>query len=170
MATRFFITLILVVVLIGCDGPKKPENLISKKEMVHILIDSKLIAVANSGNRKILDKEGGFPSKYVFKKYNIDSVQFAESNAYYTYYVEDYEEIHQKAKDSLERLKKDLKAQQEKEKKEKLKKRKKSQNKSNSNEPLKLKKVNEETLIENGIEELDFDEDDLEIIESISNK
>ena len=44
----------------------------------------------------------------MFKKYNIDSLTFALSNNYYAYYVEDYDDIYTKVKDSLELLKKNL--------------------------------------------------------------
>ena len=45
-----------------------------------------------------------------FKKYKIDSLTFALSNNYYAYYVEEYDEIYTKVKDSLELLKKNLDA------------------------------------------------------------
>jgi len=88
--------------------PEKPEHLISKKEMVNIIIDLRLLASANGSNQKVLQDKGVYSEEYVFKKYNIDSLTFALSNNYYAYYVEDYDEIYTMVRDSLELLKKNL--------------------------------------------------------------
>ena len=56
-----------------------------------------------------------------FEKYNIDSLQFAESNNYYAYHIKDYEEIYANVTDSLERLKVALKEIELKEEKKKKK-------------------------------------------------
>ena len=59
----------------------------------------------------------------MFTKYNIDSLQFALSNEYYTFHIEDYDEIYKKVEDSLNTLKKTyealLKEETERELKEK---------------------------------------------------
>ena len=55
---------------------------------------------------------------YVYRKHNIDSLQFALSNNYYTFYTKDYEEIYSRVIDSLDRLKafyKDLELKEAKE-------------------------------------------------------
>ncbi|RED44775.1 DUF4296 domain-containing protein [Seonamhaeicola aphaedonensis] len=102
---RLLLLLISVLTIIACSGPKKPERLISKREMVSILIDAKLIATASGVNKKIMQDSGVYPNSYIYNKYNIDSTQFAESNTYYTYNIKDYEEIYQMVKDSLDKLK-----------------------------------------------------------------
>lgn len=85
--------------------PEKPKNLISKADMVNILIDLKLIASVTAANDiKVLDSNYVHSEQYVYKKYNIDSTQFALSNNYYAFHLKDYEDIYTKVKDSLEAL------------------------------------------------------------------
>jgi len=106
--------IIVVLFVVSCykfKEPEKPKNLISKADMVNILIDLKLIASVTSGDDiKILDSNNVQSEKYIYKKYNIDSTQFALSNNYYAYHLKDYEEIYTKVKDSLEALSKSYEA------------------------------------------------------------
>lgn len=104
---RFTIYLSIILLVSACYNsgkPKKPDNLIAKEKMVDILIDAKLIASANSVNRKIMEDHGVKLNTYVYTKHNIDSLQFALSNAYYAFHIKDYEAIYVKVKDSLEIL------------------------------------------------------------------
>lgn len=87
------------------NKPEKPRSLISKKKMVDVLIDVKLISSANGANKKIMENHGINSETYIFKKHNIDSLQFALSNEYYAFNIKEYEEIYTKVKDSLEQLK-----------------------------------------------------------------
>ena len=60
----------------------------------------------------------------IWQKYNIDSLTFALNNNYYAFYINDYEEIYNKVKDSLTLLKTtydELLLQEEAEAKKKLK-------------------------------------------------
>ncbi|UKM65259.1 DUF4296 domain-containing protein [Flavobacteriaceae bacterium GSB9] len=112
---KLMLCLGLVFVVVGCNNiksPEKPENLISKKEMVNILIDAKLITAASSVNKRMMRDSGVVVSSYVFKKYNIDSLQFVESNNYYAFHLKDYEAIYAQVSDSLEKLKEALKEQE----------------------------------------------------------
>lgn len=108
MLKKFIPYTIVLLFVVSCyqfKEPEKPKNLISKAEMVNILIDLKLIASVTAGDDiKVLDSNNVQSQKYIYKKYNIDSTQFALSNNYYAYHLEDYEEIYTKVKDSLEAL------------------------------------------------------------------
>tara|TARA_R110000868_G_scaffold230710_1_gene483951 strand:- start:2603 stop:3169 length:567 start_codon:yes stop_codon:yes gene_type:complete len=98
--------------VIACNnlkGPEKPKNLISKDKMVDILIDAKLITSANSKNKITMRDSSLNINTYVYEKHKIDSLQFALSNNYYAFHVEDYEDIYTRVTDSLERLKAKLK-------------------------------------------------------------
>src|SRR5690606_28575963 len=91
----YTIVLLFVVSCYKFKEPEKPKNLISKAEMVNILIDLKLIAsVTAADDIKVLDSNNIQSKKYIYKKYNIDSTQFALSNNYYAYHLQDYEEIY----------------------------------------------------------------------------
>ncbi|WP_298494207.1 DUF4296 domain-containing protein [uncultured Algibacter sp.] len=121
---RFILCVGIFFIAVACNklkGPKKPKNLISKDKMVNILIDAKLITSANSKNKTIMRDSGLDMNTYVYKKYNIDSLQFALSNDYYSFYIEDYEEIYTKLADSLVALKEELKTIEAAEWKEKTK-------------------------------------------------
>ncbi|MFI1772981.1 DUF4296 domain-containing protein [Thalassobellus citreus] len=120
---RFILGFGILLLATACyefKKPDKPKNLISKDKMVDILIDVKLLASANNRNRKTLIDSGINRNTYIFKKYKIDSLQFALSNDYYAFNIKEYEAIYAKVKDSLEALKKiygDLKLKEETEKK-----------------------------------------------------
>jgi hypothetical protein len=123
-----YITIILTITSCNIGAPKKPKNLISKAKMVNILIDAKLLGSATYINKSIMQQHGIEVDNYVFEKHGIDSLQFALSNEYYAYYIKDYEEIYNKAIDSLEKLKIVFKEQELKEKREKEKREKDSLN------------------------------------------
>jgi len=116
----YFVFVLLATACYKYDKPKKPENLISKEKMVNIILDVRLLSSANGANKTTLEKNNLQIETYVYKKFNIDSLQFALSNNYYAYYVDDYKDIYDKVKDSLEVLKNkvdDLVKHEEQEKK-----------------------------------------------------
>lgn len=102
---RLVIVLIAFCIL-GCHStgkPKKPKNLIPKDEMANIMYDVFVLNAAKGANKTKLEDNGIFPQDYVFKKYNIDSLQFVQSNEYYGYYVEEYESIILQVEDRINR-------------------------------------------------------------------
>ena len=108
MLKKFIPYAIVLLFVVSCykfKEPEKPKNLISKTDMVNILIDLKLIASVTSTNDiKILDSANIKSENYIYKKYHIDSTQFALSNNYYAFHLEEYDDIYKKVKDSLEAL------------------------------------------------------------------
>ena len=83
---------------------KKPDNLIPKDQMVDLLTDMLLASGARNVKNLKLEREiNYFP--LVFEKYNIDSLQFKESNYYYTSRIDDYDEILGKIEKRLNSLK-----------------------------------------------------------------
>ena len=86
---------------IGCnDGVPKPDNLIAKDKMIDILYDISLLEAIKAQN-----VNGGMSSKmsndYIYKKYKIDSAQFAKSNKYYASDLEGYKTMFQMVKEKL---------------------------------------------------------------------
>lgn len=75
---------------------KKPSNLISENQMVEILYDMVLMNAAKSVNKQLLEKNIQNPQAYIYKKHNIDSIQFVESNAYYSFKSDVYKSIYEK--------------------------------------------------------------------------
>lgn len=103
---RFITFILLSVFLFSCyqdAKPKRPENLIPRDEMAEILYDVYILNSAKGINKKLLEVNGVFPEEYVFDKYKIDSVQFAQSNNYYAYNIKDYEVIMDSVKNRINR-------------------------------------------------------------------
>ena len=114
------------VVFMACENKamKKPSNLISEDQMSAILYDMILINSAKGINKQLLEKNIKNPEKYIYKIYNIDSLQFVESKAYYTYKSDSYKAIYEKIEKKLEAQKKvyEALAAEEKRVKDSLKK------------------------------------------------
>ncbi|QRM88363.1 DUF4296 domain-containing protein [Lacinutrix sp. WUR7] len=105
---RNFLYAICVLLLVSCYSqhkPKKPKNLLSKEQMVDIIIGVSLYNSAKGVNKKVLERNGVKLQEHIYKKHKIDSAQFADSNYYYTYHPEVYEEIYNIVRDSLKKLK-----------------------------------------------------------------
>lgn len=102
--------------------PDKPKNLISEAQFSDILFDMFVINSAKGVNKKALEDNGIFPEAYVFKKYNIDSLQFANSNTYYAFDQEKYQKILDRVQNKVQREKKIFEAALEKEEEEQTRK------------------------------------------------
>ena len=70
--------------------------------MIEIIYDMSLISVSKGINKRILENNGMKPKSYILKKYNIDSLQFATSNEYYSKDLELYLFIYEKVLEKLE--------------------------------------------------------------------
>lgn len=99
----------LVFVLILCSCHKNayevPSDLISDDKMVEILSDFMILNSTQGANKKILQDKLISPLDYVFKKHNIDSIQFENSNTYYARNIEQYSLIYQRVKHKLDAAK-----------------------------------------------------------------
>lgn len=97
---------IISILSLSCqhiEKPKKPENLIEKETLVEILVDTYLSNAVRSKTYQEI-KDGNIRlEKYIYQKYAIDSLQFAESNAYYSADMDGYllmlKEVEQKLKE-----------------------------------------------------------------------
>jgi len=109
---KTFFLVVSILFFISCENleVKKPSNLISEDQMVEILYDMVLINSAKGVNKKLLQKNINNPEAYIFKKHNIDSLQFTESNAYYTFKNEVYKSIYEKLELKLTNQKTKLEA------------------------------------------------------------
>jgi hypothetical protein len=90
---RKIITLLTIITLfVSCkeEVVNKPERLIEKDVMVDIMYDLSILEAIKYQNPTSLDTFKINPREYVFKKYKIDSLQFAKSNVYYASDYEDY--------------------------------------------------------------------------------
>ena len=101
----YFTITLMVTACYKYNKPKKPKDLIPKDKMVRIIMDIRLLSSANGANKTTLNKNNLHAEAYIYNKYNIDSLQFVESNSYYAFYVDDYKAIYDKVSDSLHALK-----------------------------------------------------------------
>ena len=97
-----------LLLFFGCQDikrPEKPKNLISEATMVDVLVEVYLGNAARSVDNVAMRNKGVKIDSFLFKKYNIDSLQFAKSNAYYASDLNTYNAIFQQIKLKLEALK-----------------------------------------------------------------
>ncbi|MBL0736633.1 DUF4296 domain-containing protein [Flavobacterium sp. GN10] len=124
-----FIVIILVLFLsISCkkDVVKQPAKLIEKDKMIDIMYDLSLLEAMRYQKPLSLDSIENDPTKFVLKKYKVDSLQFAQNNMYYASDYESYKDmfdevnkrisVNQRAADSLVKIdeKKEAKANKNK--------------------------------------------------------
>ncbi len=84
------------------EKPQKPNDLIPKDKMTDILYELYIINAAKGVNKKLLEDNGVNPENYVLKKFDIDSLQFANSNNYYAFDTKTYKSIVDDVKAKLE--------------------------------------------------------------------
>ncbi len=86
---------LLFAILISCQKPvvSKPDNLIDEDVLVSILYDLSLLEAIKSQNPTVLETNNINSTTYIYKKYKIDSLQFARSNTYYASDNKKYKEI-----------------------------------------------------------------------------
>ncbi|MCW2119184.1 DUF4296 domain-containing protein [Flavobacterium sp. 7A] len=89
---------------VGCKEEivKKPDNLIDKNKMVDILYDLTLLNVVKYQYADTLKKYKGTELEYIFKKYQVDSLQFAKSNSYYAADYKHYKDMFDQIKDRIQ--------------------------------------------------------------------
>jgi hypothetical protein len=100
------IILFLVVFIFGisCNKElvKEPKSVIEKEKMVDIMYDLALLEAMKVENPALMDSMKFTSNQYIYKKYKIDSVQFAQSNIYYAADYEEYEKMYNQIKTRLE--------------------------------------------------------------------
>lgn len=87
-----------------------PDRLIEKDRMVDIMYDLSLLTAMRNQNPVLLDSFKETPDKYIFKKYKIDSAQFAQSNIYYAADFKEYKKMYEQVKSRVEDTKKSTEA------------------------------------------------------------
>ncbi|MEN2402169.1 DUF4296 domain-containing protein [Flavobacterium sp. MC2016-06] len=112
-----FIVIILVLFLsVSCKKElvKQPAKLIEKGKMIDIMYDLSLLEAMKYQTPLSLDSIESDPTKFVLKKYKIDSLQFAQNNKYYATDYDTYKDMfdeigkrlakNQRAADSIEKI------------------------------------------------------------------
>jgi hypothetical protein len=143
--------LVVMAILIGCKKElvKTPNHLIAKDKMINIMYDLSLLEAIKVQNPASIDSFKLNSNQYIFKKYKIDSLQFAQNNIYYAADYKGYKKMFEQIKarldknksqvDSLIKVQKKKEALQAKAKK-KLKLKKEADSIKKVKQDLKLKK------------------------------
>ncbi|WP_159799680.1 DUF4296 domain-containing protein [Flavobacterium sp. MK4S-17] len=87
---------------------EKPDDLIEQEEMVDILYDIAVLQAFKSYNPKILDDNNINSETYIYKKYGIDSLTFADNHKYYAADLANYEKIQKEVSERLKNRKTEL--------------------------------------------------------------
>ena len=82
-----------------------PEDLIPKDQMVEIIYDLAIINAAKKTNSTYLVNNKIESMPFIFKKYDIDSLQFVKSDLYYASVPEEYEAMYKIVEARIEREK-----------------------------------------------------------------
>lgn len=99
---KYFLLLIVSFILISCSNAiEKPDNLIEKDQMVDIIYDLTILQAMRGNFQAKLDSSNVNPANYIYKKYKIDSVQFANSNRYYASDVASYNRMYNRVNERL---------------------------------------------------------------------
>ena len=102
---------LLSIMVLSCNENlvEKPDNLIPEDKMVVVLMDLAIVNAAKSTDISVLHDNDIEPMAYVFKKHDIDSLQFVESDNYYASLPKGaYERIYKEVTSKLEKKSKSI--------------------------------------------------------------
>lgn len=105
MKKRIACFLIVITTFFSCETGlvEKPDDLIPEDRMVEVLYDIAVLNAARSSGAKILQEHDIQPEEFIYKKFNIDSLQFAKSSVYYAskpnVHIRIFEEVEHKLKE-----------------------------------------------------------------------
>lgn len=81
---------------------EKPDNLIPEDKMVAVIKEMAIVNAAKATNLSKLRENGVEPTSFIFKKFEIDSAQFVDSDRYYASKPLQYENMYKKVESDLE--------------------------------------------------------------------
>ena len=102
MKTKYFVVFFLAL-LFSCknDGVKKPSKLIEEEKMVDILYDMSILEAIRSSNPGVLEENSIESRSYIYKKYDIDSLQFLENTTYYASDLKKYRKMYEEVENRI---------------------------------------------------------------------
>lgn len=106
--SKYKLLVILLSVLVSCqdvEKTEKPEDLIPEDKMIDLLTELSLVNAARNFNKFKLEKTGIEPEKYIYEKFDVDSLQFERSNAWYSEQYTQYERIYDSVKNRIQVMK-----------------------------------------------------------------
>jgi hypothetical protein len=98
MKLKNVLFLLIGLTVVSCQERKveKPEELIDEETMIAIFYDLSVLEAIKTNNPIALEQHQINPYTYIYKKYNIDSLQFVENNLYYATDLKAYKKMYEK--------------------------------------------------------------------------
>lgn len=95
---------IVLLVFFACKKElvEEPKNLIERDKMIDIMYDLSLLEAMRMENPILMDSFKNNTNQYIYKKYKIDSVQFAQSNIFYAANFKEYEKMYNQVKSRID--------------------------------------------------------------------
>ena len=100
---------ILLILIMSCSNQDGPSNLMSEQQMVDFLLDINIINSSRAYRNNSDLNYYNIKDTFLYKKHNVDSLQFVNSNKYYSsnpkQYLRIYSNLQKKMrfiKDSIE--------------------------------------------------------------------
>ncbi|MDE7437173.1 MAG: DUF4296 domain-containing protein [Muribaculaceae bacterium] len=97
MQTKLFLILAMILVILsGCD--KRPEGVLSDKEMVQLMTDMEVaeVYIQNNSNEMYNDSSRDKTIQYIIEKRGIDKAQFDSTMTWYGRNIDIYQELYKK--------------------------------------------------------------------------
>ncbi|SIP94462.1 DUF4296 domain-containing protein [Maribacter ulvicola] len=107
----FLVAIFLLVSSCTEELIEKPDNLIPEDKMVLIIKEMAIVNAAKATNLGKLRENGIEPTFFIFKKFEIDSAQFVNSDRYYASKPLQYENMYKKVESDLEKQRLQLEAE-----------------------------------------------------------
>lgn len=105
MKKQLFFCITFILVSCRDTAIPAPKKLIEKDVMIDILYDIAIIEAVKTSIPYSLQSKGVDTKTYIYKKYKIDSVQFAKSDKYYATDAKQYGKMYQKVMDRIKEQK-----------------------------------------------------------------
>jgi hypothetical protein len=88
--------LVVIMLFLGCkeETVKEPDHLIDKEVMQNIIYDLSLLEAIKYNEPNTTENYRVNPKEFIYKKYKIDSVQFAQNNVYYASDFDEYKAMY----------------------------------------------------------------------------
>ncbi len=104
--TAFLVSFILLFASCTTKEIKKPNKLIEEDKMINIIYDLSLLEAIKSRNPYAPENQGLKSKEFVYKKYHIDSLQYAQNNQYYALQIDRYKKMYDKVNERIQAQKK----------------------------------------------------------------
>lgn len=99
--------LVIIMLFFSCkeDAVKKPERLIDRAVMENIIYDLSLLDAIKYNEPTTTENYKVNPKEFIFRKYKVDSAQFAQNNIYYASDFEGYKAMYDSVIKRIDRKK-----------------------------------------------------------------